>query len=220
MGRKDSPTKTVRFGGGSMSTRIKMDLAAKSIVMQKKYNLQFHPLAEKLYETLNQAYLDNQQLAYLTQIDDLTTNISNFPLHQVSVINIAIDEYQIIGGCFSPLFNINNLNRNNTLLIRYKSSISTEKKAKRKAERKRLNCNAHPDFKELVIDFIYMDFIRAISLLSLKRPGLMTESLRQISREYHSSIWQDMFDNRRNCFQQTNLASLIDKTKSAIDQQI
>ena len=83
-----------------------MDLTVKSIAMQQKYKFEFHPLAKKLYNTFIQAYTDNEQVKYLTQIDELTTGISNFPLHQVSVINVGINEYQIIGGCFSPLFNI------------------------------------------------------------------------------------------------------------------
>ena len=124
-----------------------MDLTVKSIAMQQKYELQLHPLAKKLYDTFIQAYTDNEQIKYLTQIDELTTGISNFPLHQVSVINVGINEYQIIGGCFSPLFNINNLNRNNTLLLTYTSSIKAEKSAKIKAERKRLNSDAQPNLQ-------------------------------------------------------------------------
>lgn len=196
-----------------------MDLTVKSIAMQQKYELQLHPLAKKLYDTFIQAYTDNEQIKYLTQIDELTTGISNFPLHQVSVINVGINEYQIIGGCFSPLFNINNLSRNNTLLLSYTSSIKAEKKAKVKAERKRLNSDAQPNFEQLIIDFIYMDFIRATSLLSLKKPGLMANYLRQISQEYHSRIWRDLFSNRHNYFQLTNLVLLTDTARSAINQQ-
>lgn len=195
-----------------------MDLTVKSIAMQQKYELQLHPLAKKLYDTFIQAYTDNEQIKYLTQIDELTTGISNFPLHQVSVINVGINEYQIIGGCFSPLFNINNLSRNNTLLLSYTSSIKAEKKAKVKAERKRLNSDAQPNFEQLIIDFIYMDFIRATSLLSLKKPGLMANYLRQISQEYHSRIWRDFFSNRHNYFQLTNLVLLTDTARSAINQ--
>ena len=196
-----------------------MDLTVKSIAMQQKYELQLHPLAKKLYDTFIQAYTDNEQIKYLTQIDELTTGISNFPLHQVSVINVGINEYQIIGGCFSPLFNINNLNRNNTLLLTYTSSIKAEKRAKIKAERKRLNSNAQPDFEQLIIDFIYMDFIRAASLLSLKKPGLMANYLRQISQEYHSRIWRDIFGNKHSYFQLTNLVLLTNTARSAINQQ-
>ena len=195
-----------------------MDLTVKSITMQQKYELQFHPLVEKLYETFIQAYVDNKQVNYLTQIDELATGISNFPLHQVSVINVNTNKYQIIGGCFSPLFNINNLKHNNTLLLSYTSSIKTEKRAKIKAERKRLNSDAQPDFEQLIIDFIYMDFIRATSLLSLKRPGSMIDCLRQISQEHHSNIWRDIFSNRHNHFQQTNLVLLTDTARSAINQ--
>lgn len=195
-----------------------MDLTVKSIAMQQKYKFEFHPLAKKLYNTFIQAYTDNEQVKYLTQIDELTTGISNFPLHQVSVINVGINEYQIIGGCFSPLFNINNLNRNNTLLLSYTSSIKAEKSAKIKAERKRLNSDAQPNFEQLIIDFIYMDFIRATSLLSLKKPGLMANFLRQISQEYHSRIWRDFFSNRHNYFQLTNLVLLTDTARSAINQ--
>ena len=196
-----------------------MDLTVKSIAMQQKYELQLHPLAKKLYDTFIQAYTDNEQIKYLTQIDELTTGISNFPLHQVSVINVGINEYQIIGGCFSPLFNINNLSRNNTLLLSYTSSIKAEKKAKVKAERKRLNSDAQPNFEQLIIDFIYMDFIRATSLLSLKKPGLMANYLRQISQEYNSRIWRDIFGNKHSYFQLTNLVLLTNTARSAINQQ-
>ena len=115
-----------------------MDLTVKSIAMQQKYELQLHPLAKKLYDTFIQAYTDNEQIKYLTQIDELTTGISNFPLHQVSVINVGINEYQIIGGCFSPLFNINNLSRNNTLLLSYTSSIKLKRRQKLKRNEKDL----------------------------------------------------------------------------------
>lgn len=196
-----------------------MDLKVRSIAMQQKYKLQFHPLTKKLYDTFIKAYVNNKQVEYLTQIDELTTGISNFPLHQVSVINVGINEYQIIGGCFSPLFNINNLNRNNTLLLSYTSSIKAEKSAKIKAERKRLNSDAQPNFEQLIIDFIYMDFIRATSLLSLKKPGLMTNFLRQISQEYHSRIWRDIFGNKHSYFQLTNLVLLTNTARSAINQQ-
>lgn len=196
-----------------------MDLKVRSIAIQQKYKLQFHPLTKKLYDTFIKAYVNNKQVEYLTQIDELTTGISNFPLHQISVINIGINEYQIIGGCFSPLFNINNLNRNNTLLLSYTSSIKAEKSAKIKAERKRLNSDAQPNFEQLIIDFIYMDFIRAASLLSLKKPGLMTNFLRQISQEYHSRIWRDIFGNKHSYFQLTNLVLLTNTARSAINQQ-
>ena len=75
------------------------------------------------------------------------------------------------------------------------------------------------NFEQLIIDFIYMDFIRATSLLSLKKPGLMANFLRQISQEYHSRIWRDIFGNKHSYFQLTNLVLLTNTARSAINQQ-
>lgn len=76
------------------------------------------------------------------------------PINNISMISqgSGTNAYRIIGGCFNPIFDINNMNTENTLFHSYSQSKKSSK----------------AEFEQDIIDFIYMDFIRSISILSLK----------------------------------------------------
>lgn len=61
-----------------------------------------------------------------------------------------------------------------------------------------------------------MDFIRSMSLISLKRPGSIESALRKITQDYNSSIWNEVFDNRRNYLRQADYSELLDMDRNTI----
>jgi len=74
------------------------------------------------------------------------------------------------------------------------------------------------------VHFIYMDYIRAISILSLSKPGLMYSEIRELSHtksEYSSAVWNEIFGNEDelpiNYLSQKDFSMLIDKTRGTIN---
>ena len=61
-----------------------------------------------------------------------------------------------------------------------------------------------------------MDFIRSISLISLKMPGSIESALRKITQDYNSNIWNEVFDNRRNYLRQADYSELLDMDRNTI----
>lgn len=120
-----------------------------------------------------------------------------------------------IGGCFSPVFNIKDLRNNNTIFLSYKNSDKNIKSEHKK--------QANKEFDQDVIDFIFMDFIRSISILSLSKLGLMYSSLKTITQEYKSPIWSEIFNKGaktpKDYILLYNVADLLDKTRGALNSQ-
>ncbi|MFZ2843120.1 hypothetical protein [Psychrobacter sp.] len=79
------------------------------------------------------------------------------------------------------------------------------------------------EFDQDIIDFIFMDFIRSISILSLAKPGLMYKSLKIITQEYRSPIWSEVFNreakNPKDYILLNNVADLLNTTRGALNNQ-
>ena len=75
------------------------------------------------------------------------------------------------------------------------------------------------EFEQEIIDFIYMDFIRSISILSLKKPGAMEPQLRVLSKEYKSDIWNALLDSNKSYLRQIDFANLLDTERDTISKQ-
>lgn len=75
------------------------------------------------------------------------------------------------------------------------------------------------EFEQDIIDFIYMDFIRSISILSLKKPGAMEPQLRVLSKEYKSDIWNALLDSNKSYLRQIDFANLLDTERDTISKQ-
>lgn len=194
-----------------------MKLSAKTITgININTKFKFHPLAKKLYNLINEAYLLGGQAEYLKEINDLFICYESLPIHQIAIISSGTNEYQIIGGCFTPFFNIKELNNDNSIFLSYKSSKKDVKPEHQK--------HVAEEFKQDVIDFIYMDFIRAISLTSLAKPGAMYPKLRQVTQEFDSQVWQGIFGegsrSSKDYLRQTDFAKLLDKSRFTIGKQI
>ena len=74
------------------------------------------------------------------------------------------------------------------------------------------------------VHFIYMDYIRAISILSLSKPGLMYSEIRELSHtksEYSSAVWNEIFGNEDelpiNYLSQKDFSMLIGKTRFTVN---
>ena len=127
------------------------------------------------------------------------------PINYISMISqgSGTNAYPIIGGCFNPIFDINNINTENTLFHSYSQSKKSSK----------------AEFEQDIIDFIYMDFIRSISILSLKKPGAMEPQLRVLSKEYKSDIWNALLDSNKSYLRQMDFANLLDTERDTISKQ-
>ena len=127
------------------------------------------------------------------------------PINNISMISqgSGTNAYRIIGGCFNPIFDINNMNTENTLFHSYSQSKKSSK----------------AEFEQDIIDFIYMDFIRSISILSLKKPGAMEPQLRVLSKEYKSDIWNALLDSNKSYLRQIDFANLLDTERDTISKQ-
>ncbi|MEZ2693540.1 hypothetical protein ACBQ04_12580 [Psychrobacter faecalis] len=192
-----------------------MNLSAKTISFKHITKIDLHPLAKKLYNLMIEAYISGGQEKYLKQIAVQFNCYPSLPIHNVSLISKGVNEYLLIGGCFSPVFNLNELHENNTIFLSYKTSKSTANAEHRK--------HIDKDFNQDVVDFIFMDFIRSVSLLSLKKPGSIYSELRQITKKYNSEIWHDLFENKderkTSYLHQKDFAKLLNKNKGTIINQ-
>ena len=68
-----------------------------------------------------------------------------------------------------------------------------------------------------------MEYIRAISILSLSKPGVMYSEVRELSRaksKYSSTVWNEIFGNEGELpishFSQKDFSMLIDKTRFTV----
>jgi len=182
-----------------------MNLASKTITPNSKTEINLHPLAKKLYKLITEAYLRGSQKDFLADITVKLQHHKSMPINNISMISqgSGTNTYLIIGGCFSPLFDINNMNANNTLFHSY-SQIKKGSKA---------------EFDQAIVDFIYLDFIRSISILSLKKPGVMEPKLRALSKKYESDIWNELLHNGKSYLRQIDFASLLDTERDTISKQ-
>ena len=64
-----------------------------------------------------------------------------------------------------------------------------------------------------------MDFIRSISILSLKKPATMDLKLRELSKEYKSDIWSMLFVSGKSYLRQIDFANLLDIERDTISKQ-
>ena len=190
-----------------------MNLLAKSISINKSTKISLHPLVEQLTELIADAYMKGGQEAYKKSMNAKFSCHNNLPIHNVSLINKESNQYILIGGCFSPVFNLKNLNNDNTIFLNYKTSNKNTKPEHKK--------QVDDEFNQDIIDFIFMDFIRAISLSSLLKPGYMYPELRKITQhepKYNSSVWTEVFQSEDYLLQK-DFADLIGVTRDTVRKQ-
>lgn len=182
-----------------------MNLASKTIIPNSKTQFSFHTLAKNLYKIINEAYLFGDQQDFLADMTVRPQPHRGLPINNISMISqgSGTNAYRIIGGCFNPIFDINNMNTENTLFHSYSQSKKSSK----------------AEFEQDIIDFIYMDFIRSISILSLKKPGAMEPQLRVLSKEYKSDIWNALLDSNKSYLRQIDFANLLDTERDTISKQ-
>lgn len=190
-----------------------MRLEAKTISINDSTTIRLHPLAAKLYKLMISAYMSGGQEAYIKRLTDQFNCYQSLPIHSVSLISEDINKYLLIGGCFSPIFNLKDLNNGNTIFLSYKSS-----KHNFKPEHK---SEVTKEFDQDVIDYIFMDFIRSMSLLSLSKPGIMCSDLKIITQNYKSPIWNEIFKKEAKSSNQfmtlNNIADLLDTTRATLN---
>lgn len=182
-----------------------MNLTSKTVTPNSKTVISLHPLAKKLYKLITEAYLLGNQQNFLS---DMTTKLEHhrgMPINNISMISqgSGTNTYRIIGGCFNPLFDTNNISADNTLFHSYSQSKKSSK----------------TEFEQDIIDFIYLDFIRSISFLSLKKPGAMEPQLRELSKAYKSNIWSALFIGNKSYLRQIDFANLLDMERDTISKQ-
>lgn len=200
-----------------------MKLSAKTISLNSNSTIKLHPLAKRLYQVLMEAYISSNKSTYLKNISNYFGNRVEIPIHNISVI-FKDGSYEIIGGCFSPIFDLNDISNENTVILSYTTSQGHDTKNKTDEQVKRVKKRIQDKFDQDVIDFIYMDYIRAISILSLSKPGLMYSEIRELSHtksEYSSAVWNKIFGNEDelpiNYLSQKDFSMLIDKTRGTIN---
>lgn len=189
-----------------------MRLEATTISINRSTNIRLHPLAKKLYKLITSAYEVGGQETYIKCITDQFDCYQSLPIHNVSLISEDTNKYLLIGGCFSPVFNRNDLNNDNTIFLSYKTS-----KHNFKPEHK---SEIDKEFNQDIIDFIFMDFIRSISIISLSKPGLVYPELKKITQDYKSQIWSEIFKKESKSSNEfitlNNIADLLDTTRATL----
>ena len=200
-----------------------MKLSAKTISLNSNSTVKLHPLARRLHQVLIKAYISSDKGTYLKNVHNYFGDIVEIPIHNISVI-FKDRSYEIIGGCFSPIFDLNDISNENTVILSYTTSQGHDTKNKTDEQVKRVKKRIQDKFDQDVIDFIYMDYIRAISILSLSKPGLMYSEIRELSHtksEYSSAVWNEIFGNEDelpiNYLSQKDFSMLIDKTRGTVN---
>lgn len=200
-----------------------MKLSAKTISLNSNSTVKLHPLARKLYQVLMNAYISSDKSAYLKNISNYFSSRVEIPIHNIAVI-FKDGSYEIIGGCFSPIFDLNDICNENTVILSYTTSQGHDTKNKTDEQVKRVKKRIQDKFDQDVIDYIYMDYIRAISILSLSKPGVMYSEVRELSQakgKYSSAIWNEIFGTEDkspiNYFSQKDFSSLIGKTRGTVN---
>ena len=200
-----------------------MKLSAKTISLNSNSIVKLHPLASRLHQVLIKAYISSDKSTYLKNVPNYFGSRVDIPIHNISVI-FKDGLYEIIGGCFSPIFDLNDISNENTVILSYTTSQGHDTKNKTDEQINRVKKRIQDKFDQDVIDFIYMDYIRAISILSLSKPGLMYSEIRELSHtksEYSSAVWNEIFGNEDespiNYLSQKDFSMLIDKTRGTIN---
>ena len=200
-----------------------MKLSAKTISLNSNSIVKLHPLASRLHQVLIKAYISSDKSTYLKNVPNYFGSRVDIPIHNISVI-FKDGLYEIIGGCFSPIFDLNDISNENTVILSYTTSQGHDTKNKTDEQINRVKKRIQNKFDQDVIDFIYMDYIRAISILSLSKPGLMYSEIRELSHtksEYSSAVWNEIFGNEDelpiNYLSQKDFSMLIDKTRGTIN---
>lgn len=196
-----------------------MELSAKTIKLNNKSKIIFHPLAEKLYKILMNAYTASNKEEYLKNINNHFGNRLGIPVHIISMIPRENNGYEVIGGCFSPIFDINDILSKNSIIYSYVSSTSLDRKNKTDEQFKRMSKKRDKKFKQDIIDFIYMDFIRTVSILSLSKPGAMYKELGVLTKQacFETDIWNDIFKSHSILLK--DFALLIDRPRDTLIKQ-
>ena len=199
-----------------------MKLSAKTISLNSNSTVKLHPLARRLHQVLIKAYISSDKGTYLKNVHNYFGDIVEIPIHNISVI-FKDGSYEIIGGCFSPIFDLNDISNENTVILSYTTSQGHDTKNKTDEQVKRVKKRIQDKFDQDVIDFIYMDYIRAISILSLSKPGIMYPELKQLTQEYDSNVWSKIFGDEsqsaKNTFLLKHCAELLDKTRDTLIKQ-
>lgn len=200
-----------------------MKLSAKTINLNSSSTVKFHPLASRLYEVMIEAYISSDKSTYLKNVHNYFGDIAEMPIHNISVI-FKDGSYEIIGGCFSPIFDLNDISNKNTVILSYSTSQGYDTKNKTNEQIKVVKKRIQDKFDQDVIDFIYMDYIRAISILSLSKPGLMYSEIRELlhtKSEYSSAVWNEIFGNEGkspiNYLRKKDFSMLIGKTRFTVN---
>lgn len=200
-----------------------MKLSAKTISLNSSSTVKFHPLASMLYEVMMEAYISSDKSTYLKNVPNYFGNRVEIPIHNISVI-FKDGSYEIIGGCFSPIFDLNDISNKNTVILSYSTSQGHDTKNKTDEQIKIVKERIQDKFDQDVIDFIYMDYIRAISILSLSKPGVMYSVVRELSHtksEYSSAVWNEIFGNQGkspiNYLRKKDFSMLIGKTRFTVN---
>ena len=200
-----------------------MKLSAKTISLNSNSIVKLHPLASRLHQVLIKAYISSDKSTYLKNVPNYFGSRVEIPIHNISVI-FKDGSYEIIGGCFSPIFDLNDICNKNAVILSYTTSQGHDTKNKTDEQVKRVKKRIQDKFDQDVIDFIYMDYIRAISILSLSKPGLMYSEIRELSHtksEYSSAVWNEIFGNEDelpiNYLSQKDFSMLIDKTRGTVN---
>ena len=200
-----------------------MKLSAKTISLNSNSTVKLHPLASRLHQVLIKAYISSDKSTYLKNVPNYFGSRVDIPIHNISVI-FKDGLYEIIGGCFSPIFDLNDISNENTVILSYTTSQGHDTKNKTDEQINRVKKRIQDKFDQDVIDFIYMDYIRAISILSLSKPGVMYSEIRELSQakgKYSSAIWNEIFGTEDkspiNYFSQKDFSSLIGKTRGTVN---
>lgn len=196
-----------------------MKLSAKTVNLNSKTEIRFHPLTRKLYEVLMNAYMASDKQQYLKDINKFFGSRTDIPVHIIAVIPTENNSYEIIGGCFSPIFDIKDILNENSIISSYTPSTSLDKKNKTDEQYRRIVRKRDKEFKQDIIDLIYMDFIRAMSVLSLSKPGTMYKELGVLTKQanFKTDIWNEVFES--NSMLLKDFAILIDKSRDALAKQ-
>ncbi|WP_296242882.1 MULTISPECIES: hypothetical protein [unclassified Psychrobacter] len=200
-----------------------MKLSAKTISLNSNSTVKFHPLTRKLHQVMMNAYIISDKSAYLKNVSNYFGSRVEIPVHNISVI-FKDGSYEIIGGCFSPIFDLNDISNDNTVILSYTTSQGYDTKNKTDEQVKRVKKRIQDQFDQDVINFIYMDYIRAISTLSLSKPGIMYPELKRLTQEYDSDMWNKIFGDesqsaKKNTFLLKHCAELLDKTRDTLIKQ-
>lgn len=99
-----------------------MNLSAKTIRINDNTDIKLHPLSAKLYKLIMRVYIVGGQEEYIKFMTDQFNCYRSLPIHNVSLVSKEANEYLLIGGCFSPVFNLKDLHNDNTIFLSYKTS--------------------------------------------------------------------------------------------------